>query len=122
MNVGNRAACGRQPDRLEWRRLARRSFYRNGRSIPGRSGRRRGGRRRARGPYAYYGDPYYYGDTGPGYYGDTYYDNGPYETGTEVAVVQDGGVDATYCAQRYQSWDPASQTYLGYDGQRHPCP
>jgi hypothetical protein len=24
--------------------------------------------------------------------------------------------------QRYKSYDPASGTYLGYDGQRHPCP
>jgi hypothetical protein len=27
-----------------------------------------------------------------------------------------------YCAQRYRSYDPASGTYLGFDGQRHPCP
>jgi len=27
-----------------------------------------------------------------------------------------------YCAQRYKSYDPASGTYLGYDGVRHPCP
>lgn len=27
-----------------------------------------------------------------------------------------------YCAQRYRSYDPASGTYLGYDGIRHPCP
>ncbi|MGA7941219.1 MAG: BA14K family protein, partial [Bradyrhizobium sp.] len=24
-------------------------------------------------------------------------------------------------AQRYRSYDPASGTYLGYDGLRHPC-
>jgi len=66
--------------------------------------------------YAYYGGPGYY-DYGPDYYADnTYYDSGP-----EVAVVQGGG-DPSYCAQRYRSWDPASGTYLGYDGQRHPCP
>ena len=29
--------------------------------------------------------------------------------------------DASYCAQRSRSYDPQSQTYLGYDGQRHPC-
>lgn len=29
---------------------------------------------------------------------------------------------AAYCAQRYRSYDPASGTYLGYDGNRHPCP
>ena len=27
-----------------------------------------------------------------------------------------------YCSQRYRSYDPASGTYLGYDGDRHPCP
>ncbi len=25
------------------------------------------------------------------------------------------------CAQRFRSYDPASGTYLGYDGQRHAC-
>ncbi|WP_409188992.1 BA14K family protein [Bradyrhizobium sp. RDM4] len=67
------------------------------------------------GSYAYYGggyydDPYYYGDD---YYGD----------GATVAVVPDtGGDSAAYCAQRYRSYDPASGTYLGFDGLRHPCP
>jgi len=28
---------------------------------------------------------------------------------------------ASYCMQRYRSYDPASGTFLGYDGQRHPC-
>jgi hypothetical protein len=28
----------------------------------------------------------------------------------------------TYCAQRYRSYDPASGTFMGYDGQRRPCP
>ncbi|WP_271585910.1 BA14K family protein [Bradyrhizobium sp. CCBAU 53415] len=27
-----------------------------------------------------------------------------------------------YCSQRYKSYDPSSGTYLGYDGDRHPCP
>jgi hypothetical protein len=31
-----------------------------------------------------------------------------------------GGADAA-CAQKYRSYDPASNTYLGYDGYRHPC-
>jgi hypothetical protein len=26
------------------------------------------------------------------------------------------------CAQRFHSYDPATGTYLGFDGQRHPCP
>ena len=29
--------------------------------------------------------------------------------------------DSSYCARRYRSYDPASGTYLGYDGRRHPC-
>jgi hypothetical protein len=29
---------------------------------------------------------------------------------------------AAYCAQRFRSYDPASGTYLGYGGLRHPCP
>jgi hypothetical protein len=34
--------------------------------------------------------------------------------------AQVGAID--YCAQRYRSYDPASGTYLGFDGVRHPCP
>jgi hypothetical protein len=29
---------------------------------------------------------------------------------------------AAYCAQRFRSYDPNTGTYLGNDGQRHPCP
>ena len=66
--------------------------------------------------YAYYGGGYY-----DPYYNNGYYDDGYYDDGA-VAVVPGGGDDAAYCAQRYRSYDPASGTYLGYDGQRHPCP
>ena len=31
------------------------------------------------------------------------------------------GANASYCAQRYRSYDPASGTFMGYDGRRHPC-
>jgi hypothetical protein len=62
------------------------------------------------GPRPYYPQPYYYeppapvyGPPGPGY-------------GAPVADA------AAYCAQRFKSWDPATGTYLGYDGLRHPCP
>ncbi|MFY9956394.1 BA14K family protein, partial [Bradyrhizobium sp.] len=66
--------------------------------------------------YAYYGGPAYY--DAPGYYDDQYADDG------EVAVVPApvGDDSAAYCAQRYRSYDPASGTYLGNDGYRHPCP
>jgi hypothetical protein len=40
----------------------------------------------------------------------------------EAAPVTSGGSDDQYCMQRYQSYDPDSGTYLGYDGERHPCP
>jgi len=64
------------------------------------------------GAYAY--------DDYPGY---GYYDEpGYYAEDSTVAVVPDGGDSAAYCAQRFRSYDPASGTYLGYDGQRHPCP
>ena len=54
-------------------------------------------------PY-YYGPGYYYGPP-PGYY------YGP----------AGGGDWYAYCSRRYRSFDPASGTYLGYDGLRHPC-
>jgi hypothetical protein len=56
----------------------------------------------------------YYGGYYDGYgYDDTYgYDDG-YD-------YDDSGV--AYCIQRFKSYDPASRTYLGYDGNRHSCP
>jgi hypothetical protein len=57
-------------------------------------------------PYYYgYGAPYPYYAPAPVYVDPPVYDE-------EVA----------YCARRYRSYDPASGTYLGYDGYRHPCP
>jgi hypothetical protein len=43
--------------------------------------------------------------------------------GGAIAGSQARASDAVaYCAQRFRSYDPASGTYLGYDGRRHPCP
>jgi hypothetical protein len=68
-----------------------------------------------------------------GYYGDDYaynaynnddsyvYNDGYYDTGSPGYVVSSND-DPASCAQRYRSYDPASGTYLGFDGQRHPCP
>jgi len=78
--------------------------------------------------YAYspgYRSRYYtdYGTT-PGYnyspsgYNSRYYAPSGATTSTSYAA----GDSADYCKQRYRSYDPASGTYLGYDGQRHPCP
>jgi BA14K-like protein len=35
------------------------------------------------------------------------------------AAIENG--NATFCARRYRSYDPASGTFLGYDGRRHRC-
>jgi hypothetical protein len=52
-----------------------------------------------------------------------FYDNGYYEDGPVAVVQNPGGGDAVaYCMRTYRSYDPQSGTYLGYDGQRHPCP
>jgi hypothetical protein len=79
--------------------------------------------------YGYYNDGYY----DPNSYGDSYaYDGGvTYNTGIPLVTFDQGpgvvGYDETagdpaFCAQRYRSYDPASGTYLGFDGLRHPCP
>jgi len=59
---------------------------------------------------------YYYG---PGY---AYAPGYSYAPGYAYAPAYAGGADDRYCSQRYRSYDPASGTYLGYDGIRHPCP
>jgi len=59
----------------------------------------------------------------PGFY-DYGYDYGydyPYDDGA-YAYVEPGADSSAYCAQRFQSYDPSTGTYLGYDGLRHPCP
>jgi hypothetical protein len=38
------------------------------------------------------------------------------------AVTAAPGNEGSNCAARFRSFDPASGTYLGRDGQRHPCP
>jgi BA14K-like protein len=64
--------------------------------------------------------PWYGYDSAPGYYSYDY-DPGYYATpGGYVTPAPDR--DVGYCVQRYRSYDPASGTYLGYDGLRHPCP
>jgi hypothetical protein len=60
----------------------------------------------------YYPAPYYAPPPPPVYYGPP-----PAVYGAPVA-----GDAVAYCMQRYRSYDPASGTYLGYDGLRHPCP
>jgi hypothetical protein len=61
--------------------------------------------------------PYGYSGYDPGYAYEPSYNQGyvavsPYAGDNEVA----------YCQQRFRSYDPASGTYLGFDGLRHSCP
>ena len=43
--------------------------------------------------------------------------------GSAIASSQASASNAdAYCSQRFKSYDPASGTYLGYDGDRHACP
>jgi hypothetical protein len=62
----------------------------------------------------YYGGPGYYA---PGYSNDQYFDDS-----AAVAAGPPGDDAVAYCMQTYRSYDPQSGTYLGFDGQQHPCP
>lgn len=42
--------------------------------------------------------------------------------GAIIASEAQRGHSVQYCVQRYRSYDPNSQTYLGNDGRRHRCP
>lgn len=70
--------------------------------------------------YDYQYDAYpVYPDEGPGYV-EVAPQPGYVEAAPQVA---DEGNDAVaYCERTFRSYDPASGTYLGYDGRRHPCP
>ena len=73
------------------------------------------------GGYAYApGYRYGYGNS----YNDYAYSPGYRSSGGPSYTYEysSGGDAVAYCKQRFRSYDPASGTYLGYDGQRHPCP
>ncbi|THD45428.1 MAG: BA14K family protein [Bradyrhizobium sp.] len=77
-------------------------------------------------------------DYGYGYgYGPDYdYQAGAYPSGSYVQTypvdpdagvvygpqVAEGDDTVAYCQRTFHSYDPASGTYLGYDGMRHSCP
>ena len=65
-----------------------------------------------------YCDPYYASN------GYCNYGYGSYQPGYGTAAATYGGSsDAVAdCARRFRSYDPASQTYLSYSGQRVSCP
>ena len=82
--------------------------------------------------YPAYDNGYYYGS----------YSYGPFGVAADVVggAVETAGAIATapfrafgvresyamaqggsHCAERYRSYNPASGTFMGYDGRRHPC-
>jgi hypothetical protein len=63
---------------------------------------------------SYYGPQTSYA---PGYDGDPTSDGGP-----AVASSPLGDTSANACAQPYSSYDPQSGSYIGDDGNAHPCP
>jgi hypothetical protein len=70
-------------------------------------------------PYPYYAEPVYEAAPAPPP-PDAYAP--PPGAGAYGPPPGEGGDPSRYCAQRYQSYDPASGTYIGNDGLRHPCP
>ena len=64
---------------------------------------------------------YYYPQDGGYYPAQTYgYSDPGYVY--NAAPVYSNGNSVAYCEQTYRSYDPASGSYLGYDGYRHACP
>jgi hypothetical protein len=41
--------------------------------------------------------------------------------GADSAMARADGAASRSCSERYRSFDPATGTYLGLDGNRHPC-
>jgi hypothetical protein len=78
--------------------------------------------------YGYYGRPYYYrrnrGSAAAagalGLAAGAIIGGAIASQQAQAAQSQQSAV--AYCMQRFRSYDPASGTYLGYDGRRHPCP
>lgn len=71
------------------------------------------------GPRGYNYD-YYYGGPPPLFYGPrVFYPPGHY--GPLVGPGYGPPDWIAYCFSRYRSFDPASGTYMGYDGRRHVC-
>jgi hypothetical protein len=65
---------------------------------------------------------YPYADPGYADTSDNSYVYEPDSSNYVVAQQSSPGEDVAYCVAHFKSYDPASGTYLGYDGMRHPCP
>jgi hypothetical protein len=75
------------------------------------------------GPYYYPAPAYGYPPApGYGYPPPVAGSPGGYPPQAPGASTESAGDPVAYCMQRYRSYNPQSGTYLGIDGQRHPCP
>jgi len=63
----------------------------------------------------------YYYPQNEGYYNPAQTDPG-YVYSDAAPAGYNNGDSVAYCEQTYRSYDPASGSYLGYDGYRHACP
>jgi BA14K-like protein len=54
--------------------------------------------------------------------GDYYQPQAGYQSNNLQMNAQGEQGAATDCAARFRSFDPATGTYLGFDGRRHSCP
>lgn len=95
---------------------------------PGWSGRHHDGHWRHRhhrrwvGPGIGFGTGLLFGSAlaAPYYYDEPYYDY--YEEPRVYSYAGRSPDEIAYCRSRFKSYDVRSGTYLGYDGERHPCP
>lgn len=73
-------------------------------------------------PYAFSGeDRYAQGSNGEGRYGEGYYNYaGAGGFGPMTGAPDQGAIG--WCEAHFRSFDPATGTYLGFDGARHACP
>jgi len=75
--------------------------------------------------YGYYNGwnnawPWFAAGAAVGYAGSYYY-NDDYDDGYNGGYYGGGNAHVQWCLNRYRSYDPASDTYMGYDGYRHRC-
>jgi hypothetical protein len=77
--------------------------------------------------YYYPNQGYYYpAQPSPGYsdpgYVSGYSDPGYVYSEAPPAAYNNGDSSVAYCEQTYRSYNPATGSYLGYDGHRYACP
>ncbi len=82
------------------------------------------GYHRGSGIYLNFGVPYGYYGSGYGY--DDGYDDGGYGYYDDAPVYQRyysnrGGSHERWCLNRYRTYNPRTDTFIGYDGRRHTC-